>query len=171
MSSNLTHRIGDIFTTELPAIGHGVNVYGIMGSGIAVIVRNHFPDIFEPYSEACKGKTLLPGGMLPVLTKEGPWVFNLASQDRPGPNAHIEWLEESTEASFVFAEENKLEGFALPRIGAGIGGLVWADALAALEKVAALHPNTKLEIWSLPDADEPILPGKTGLGQLLRGKS
>lgn len=150
---NVEHKIGDIFTTNLPAIGHGVNLHGVMGSGIAVLVRRNFPEIFQPYATHCRNKTLTTGKMLPVKTESGIWVFNLASQDKPGANARLEWLEQSVEASFGFAELHNIEGFALPRIGAGVGGLKWADALAVLEKVAAKHPTVKLEIWSLPDAD------------------
>lgn len=151
-SSNLVHKIGDIFTTDQPAIGHGVNLWGVMGSGIAVLVRRNFPEIFTPYKKACTKKTLTPGGMLPIFTKD-TWIFNLASQVQPGANASLALLEDSVHESFRFAEEENISGFALPRIGAGVGGLEWPDALAVLEKVAAEHPNVELEVWSLPDAD------------------
>jgi O-acetyl-ADP-ribose deacetylase (regulator of RNase III) len=151
-SSNLVHKVGDIFTTDKPAIGHGVNLWGVMGSGIAVLVRRNFPEIFAPYKKACNTKELAPGGMLPIFTKD-TWIFNLASQVKPGANASLDLLEKSVEESFRFAEETNVSGFALPRIGAGVGGLKWFDALEVLEFVTAKHPNVELEVWSLPDAD------------------
>jgi len=153
MTSNVEYIVGDIFATELPAIGHGVNLDGVMGSGIAVLVRRNFPDIYEPYKQACRDQTLPVGGMLPINSEYGKWIFNLASQDRPGANARLNWLEASVEASFVFAERENIHGLALPRIGAGVGGLKWVDALASIQNVAARHAEIKLDIYSLPDAD------------------
>jgi O-acetyl-ADP-ribose deacetylase (regulator of RNase III) len=152
MTDNVEYITGDIFTTTLPALGHGVNIDGVMGSGIAVLVRRNFPDIYSPYKEACDNKTLIAGGLQPILTDSGMWVFNMASQDRPGANARLSWLEETTEAAFIFAEQENISGFALPRIGAGVGGLKWEDVDESLNRIAALYQNVKLEIWSLPDA-------------------
>jgi O-acetyl-ADP-ribose deacetylase (regulator of RNase III) len=39
-------------------------------------------------------------------------------------------------------------GLALPRIGAGLGGLRWADVRAILEE--ELAPLPYVELWSLP---------------------
>lgn len=153
MTDNVEYITGDIFTTTLPALGHGVNIDGIMGSGIAVLVRRNFPDIFAPYKAACEDGTLLAGGFQPILTESGMWVFNMASQNRPGANARLSWLEETVETAFIFAERENISGFALPRIGAGVGGLKWTNVDDSLNRIAALFPNVKLEIWSLPDAD------------------
>jgi O-acetyl-ADP-ribose deacetylase (regulator of RNase III) len=150
--NNVSYVIGDIFTTELPALGHGVNIYGVMGSGIAVIVRKTYPDVFPPYAEACRMSTLAPGSMLPVKVTPDKWVLNLASQDKPGPHAKMEWLSSAVRTSFEFAVGAGLEGFAIPRIGAGIGGLEWEDVKIELENIASEFPNVKLEIWSLPGA-------------------
>jgi O-acetyl-ADP-ribose deacetylase (regulator of RNase III) len=150
--NNVAYVTGDIFTTELPALGHGVNIYGVMGSGIAVIVRKTFPKVFPPYAEACRMSTLAPGSMLPVKVTDDKWVLNLASQDKPGPHAKMEWLSSSVRASFEFVQKESIEGFAIPRIGAGIGGLKWEDVKVELENIASEFPNVKLEIWSLPDA-------------------
>ncbi len=39
-------------------------------------------------------------------------------------------------------------GLALPRIGAGLGGLRWADVRAVLDE--ELTPLPYVELWSLP---------------------
>lgn len=151
--SNVDFKIGDLFSTELPAIGHGVNIYGVMGSGIAPIVRKIYPAVFAPYREACVSHKLQPGQMFPVEVEPNKWVFNLASQDRPGPNARLDWFEASLRQSFEFAYWSNLEGFAIPRIGAGIGGLTWEDVKAKIIEVAYEYPTVVVEVWSLPDAE------------------
>lgn len=153
--SNVHYKVGNLFESTQPAIGHGVNIRGIMGSGIAVIFKNEFPAIFPPYKEACDNGMLTAGSMLPVkVGNDGytQWVFNLASQDEPGANARMDWVEDSAHAAFHYATEEGISGLALPRIASGVGGLVWDEVKLKLEEVAASYPDITLELWSTPDA-------------------
>lgn len=149
------HKTGDMFTTTLPAIAHGVNIKGYMGAGVALHVKRNFPNVMAPYKAACKSKELVAGGFQAVKVKENPdfWVLNLASQDELGNHARMEWLESSMEEAVAFAKANEMEGFAIPRIGAGIGGLDWeTEVKPYLEKVASREDGLMIEIWSLPGA-------------------
>jgi len=150
------HKVGDLFTTELPAMGHGVNVYGLMGAGIAKVVANLFPSVLPPYKEACKRKLLVPGGLQFVKTaeRENFYVLNLASQDKPGKHARLEWLDSSLRSAVQFCQDEGLEGLAIPRIAAGIGGLDWESQVRPLmEQIASEYDDVMVEIWSMPDAD------------------
>lgn len=145
----LIHKNGDVFTTTLPAVAHGVNLKGVMGAGIAKTVRKLFPEVYRDYRAACFSNRFNVGEMLPLYSPgRNLWVFNVASQDLPGANARIDWLEESLMASAEFCMMKGLAGFAAPRIGAGIGGLVWEDVLAVFEKVAADYPSLTIELWT-----------------------
>lgn len=146
---------GDAFTTTMPAIGHGVNIYGMMGAGFAKVVATRYPQVLAPYKQACRDKTLAPGLMQYVKVETAPdfYILNLASQDKPGKHARLEWVESSMSAAFRFCKEQGLEGFAVPRIGANIGGLNWLDVKEVMESVAKKEDQIHLEIWSLPNAD------------------
>lgn len=146
---NVIERVGDLFDTDMPAIGHGVNVDGKMGAGVAKIVRKNFPSVYHRYAAECADGALKPGEMLPLQAPDGVWILNLASQDRPGPYARKEWLHTSLLHAFDFARSEGLEGFAIPRIGAGIGGLDWEDACVTINKIAEFYPDVTLEVWSL----------------------
>lgn len=150
------HKTGDIFSTTMPAICHGVNTYAMMGGGIAAIIAVKFPAVLEPYKQACWSKELVPGGFQAVKVEEDPdfYIFNLASQQKPGADASVEWLESSMEEAITYAKENGFVGFAVPRIGARIGGLDWeTESKPIMEKIAAREDSLTIEIWSLPDAD------------------
>lgn len=149
--SKLVQQVGDLFDSKQPALGHGVNVHGVMGSGIAPIFKRLFPEIWEPYSTACRTGMLKPGSVLPVAS-QGRWILNIASQDAPGANAQMKWLEEGLDASFAWMRAEKVSGLAIPRIGAGIGGLEWEDVLDLLERKADENDDLVLEVWSLPGA-------------------
>lgn len=157
LPENVIERVGNMFDTELPAIGHGVNVDGKMGAGVAKLIRQQFPEVYHRYAAACAEGTLRPGGMLALQGADGTWVLNLASQDRPGANASLAWLRSALIEAFEFAEANMLAGFAIPRIGAGIGGLEWADVITLINRVATQYPGVIVEVWSLPTADDKPL--------------
>lgn len=146
---NLTHHRGDILNTTLPVIAHGCNTQGVMGAGIARYLRKVFPSIFLPYKSACANGKFTAGSCLPILVNADLWVANLGTQDLPGKHARLEWVDESLEALTHFLRMESLRGVALPRIGAGIGGLDWEDVLEVMETHANKNPDLKFEIWTL----------------------
>lgn len=79
------------------------------------------------------------------------FVYNIASQDAPGRNADYGWLLSGVHRALSHADEHGIATVALPRIGAGVGGLDWDKVKQVLEVVASWH-TANLELWSLPDA-------------------
>jgi O-acetyl-ADP-ribose deacetylase (regulator of RNase III) len=123
----LVHHTGDIFTTQSKGIGHGVNVAGVMGHGIAVQFKQRFPDMYSAYNTLCRQGHLLPGETMIWEPAPGLFVYNIASQ----------------------ADENGLTTIALPRIGSGIGGLNEREVELLLSQTVAPF-KTSIEIWTLP---------------------
>jgi O-acetyl-ADP-ribose deacetylase (regulator of RNase III) len=144
----LIHKTGNIFTSEQPAIGHGVNCKGVMGSGIAVTVRKLFPEVYEVYKLHCQKIGLHGGEMLPLPTNDGRVILNLASQEKTGANARYDFLEESVLEAFAYCQRTKISAFALPQIGSGIGGLEWDKVLQILTACSEKFPNIDLEVWT-----------------------
>lgn len=141
---------GDIFTTTQPALGHGVNIRGVMGAGIAKTVRQNYPDVYKLYREKCQTREFGVGEVLPVFSVQGDpnrWIFNLSTQDDPGPSARYEWVEASVRKSLDLVQSLELTGIAFPRIGAGIGGLEWAKVEAIIVAEAEKHPHLTVELW------------------------
>lgn len=150
----LVHKSGDIFTTSQPAVIHGVNVMGIMGSGIAKTVRILYPDVYTAYRDYCKAGKLTPGGMFPFYghSPDGKvadrWILNAASQDDVGPSAKYEWLQESVRNALLFARRSKLKGVAICRIGSGVGALEQAPVQSILEHLANEFADLEIELWT-----------------------
>lgn len=131
----ITEIIGDVFEQEAPAMAHGVNVDGKMGAGVAAGVRARYPEMYEIYREHCKKKRLRPGMVYPYKAASGLWVYNLATQDRPGRNSRVEWVAESVSKMAAHAQSHGLGSVATVRLGCGIGGLDWDDVLPVLESL------------------------------------
>jgi O-acetyl-ADP-ribose deacetylase (regulator of RNase III) len=132
----IEHVTGDVFahaaTLPVPAVAHGVNCEGVMGKGVAKTVREYWPELYQTYRQACQSGLVAPGSFLAYRTPRGGWVYNLATQDKPGPHARIEWIIEAVEAMSRHAVSVGVSKIAIVRIGAGIGGLDWASVEAAL---------------------------------------
>lgn len=150
----VNYKNGDVFTSEQPAVIHGVNTMGVMGAGIAKTVRRAYPDVYGGYRDACHEGKLKPGAALPIfgvsMLEAYPdrWIINAASQDKTGPSATYAWLRSSLEESFSWAEKLKLAGVALPWIGAGIGGLEQSEVKKIIEELSEVHPELTIEVWT-----------------------
>lgn len=133
---------GDLFQATEGALGHGVNTVGVMGAGIAAVFRKRFPGLYEDYREACRGGFLQPGGVLPWQDPvSGKWIYNIASQDLPGAHARLDWLATGVGAALDHAYAQGVPVVALPRLGAGIGGLQWEEVLRTLKQVERNRPG------------------------------
>jgi O-acetyl-ADP-ribose deacetylase (regulator of RNase III) len=151
----MIERKGDIFTTDAGYIGHGVNVHGVMGAGIAKQFRQVFgEDYYEEYREDCRG-VLVPGEYTywrAELNKQPVIVLNLASQGAPGANAKYPWLFSSLYRAALFScGPNRMRTYgntiAIPEIGCGIGGLQWSKVKKVIETVEFIVPEIEFEVW------------------------
>lgn len=137
---------GDLFTTDLEVIGHGVNTVGVMGAGVAKRVRDDFPKTYRIYKSDCKMGYLTPGLALPGVKEDGKFIINIASQELPGANATYAYLAQGVEAAVIMLKATGRDSMALPQIGCGIGGLEWykvEQILIALEK----DYDFEFEVW------------------------
>ena len=133
------HEIhGDLLdpTLGLDTIGHGVNLAGIMRSGIARQIADRWPDILPPYEKACLDRTLVLGGFTTYTTPDGRLIYNLATQRLTGADARIEAVAIAVQAAVGDCHQRGITRLALPRIGAGIGKLDWADVRTVLADIA-----------------------------------
>lgn len=144
-------RTGDLFTTKLKAIGHGVNLEGVMGAGVAKIVREQFPEAYEHYKYACDHRVLFPGAAQMVNTESGygKIIVNMGTQLEPGPHAELRLIKlAAANAAESLQWYRGIEGMAIPKIGCGIGGLDWHDVLPLLLDVEDEY-EFEFEVWEL----------------------
>lgn len=144
-------RTGDLFTTKLQAVGHGVNLEGVMGAGVAKIVRQQFPEAYDAYATLCSHRALFPGAAQMVNTDfgHGKVIVNMATQLEPGPNAELRLIKlAAANAATSLKWYRGVEEMAIPKIGCGIGGLDWHDVLPLLLDVEDEY-EFEFEVWEL----------------------
>jgi len=142
---------GDLFKTECDVIGHGVNVKGLMGAGIAKTFAHTYPEMFRQYQHLCRNEALVPGEAFVYYDRlHEDVVLNIVSQDKPGRFARLEWIESGTLSALEQLEKHfgGAETIALPKIGCGIGGLSWSTVKKVYESVAQ-QKNVHIEVWDI----------------------
>lgn len=143
----IDYRTGDLFTTEAPALAHGVNIRGVVG-GIAAQFAARYGQLEHDYDAHCFVGQFYPGdvyawdGLVPLE----PVIYNLATQDLPGPRARIEWVAFALANMATDMRARGITRVAMPRIGCGIGGLTW-DQVEPF--VNALADIVDVEVWTL----------------------
>jgi len=142
-------RKGDLFGTDAPALGHGVNCQGVMGSGIAVPFKERYPKNYNLYHAACSNKLLQPGEALVTQADGGPAIANIASQAQPGADARYDWAFSGFLDASLQLRALGLNRIAIPLIGCGIGGLEWPGVEYLLKATEIIVPEVEYEVWKL----------------------
>lgn len=132
-------RVGDLFAAEHPALGHGCNCAGAMGKGIAVEFRRRWPDMYDEYQRRCRSGSFTLGDVF-VWKAADRVVFNLGTQETWRTRAEPWAIETAVTKMLALAEQHALPSVALPRLGAGLGGLSWPEVAAVIEPVATPSP-------------------------------
>ena len=149
--TNLIHRQGDIFSTDARVIGHGVNLRGVMGAGIAAQFAQRFPDMLPGYRAACENNELHLGSLMswevPVAWGPSFYVLNIATQVNPGPNADYEAVSKGVAQAIGWCGWMKIGTLALPRIGSGIGGLN-EEIVESILLYHAQRSDVDIELWT-----------------------
>ncbi len=134
---------GDLFgRDDLEALAHGCNCAGAMGKGIAVEFRARFPEMYEEYKRRCADGRFKPGDVF-AWRADRQTVYNLGTQRTWRTGAELDAIERSARGMVELAEKSGISKIGLPRIGAGLGGLPWAQVRALL---AELGGGTDVEL-------------------------
>jgi O-acetyl-ADP-ribose deacetylase (regulator of RNase III) len=150
---------GDLFANRFRAhaLAHGCNCQGSMGAGVATGFRDRYPEMFAEYRRRCKAKPReFNLGDVFLWKAEGqPWVFNLATQEGVWrARASYEAIETALKGMREQADREGIPSIAIPRIGAGHGGLSWRKVRAIIEGVFADWPGT-LYVYEEYQPEEP----------------
>ena len=105
-----------------------VNIYGVMGKGIALEFKKAFPENYQLYREACNNRQIDIGKIFVAATgRELPkYIINFPTKMNWRNPSKYEYIEKGLISLVSWLKENKVKSIAIPPLGCGNGKLDWS---------------------------------------------
>jgi len=176
----ITFTQGNLLEADVEAVVNTVNTVGIMGKGIALMFKEHFPRNFEAYARACDAGEVRIGKMFVTESKElfGPrWIINFPTKTHWRVRTKIEWVEEGLEDLVHVIRDKGIRSVAIPPLGCGNGGLDWDDVrpliVSEFEKLDGVdaiiyEPTAKYQNIAKRNGVEKLTPARALVAEMVR---
>lgn len=171
---------GDILSEGAEALVNTVNCVGVMGRGVALQFKNVYPANFKAYAAACDRGEVVPGRMHVFETGNAMlprYIINFPTKRHWRGKSRMEDIEAGLEALAAEVRARGIKSIALPPLGAGLGGLDWADVRPRIERALGGLDDVRVVVFepgAAPDAapnrsTQPpsMTPGRASLVALL----
>lgn len=136
-------RYGNALDVQTGIIVHGCNCQGVMGAGIALEIKNRFPEAFHEYERVHRSRGLKLGEICFAEVSPNKFIINANTQEgysRVGRQVSYDAIADCFTEVVKFAKTiekhrgQKLEVI-FPMIGAGLGGGDWKVISAIIDAV------------------------------------
>lgn len=176
----ITYTQGNLLDANVEALVNTVNTVGVMGKGIALMFKERFPANMAAYAKACKAGEVKTGEMFVTEIGElmGPrWIVNFPTKQHWRGKSQISWIVDGLAGLRRFIEQNQVHSVAIPPLGAGNGGLDWAEVKPHIEQVlgnlegveiAVYEPTTQYQNVAKPKGVEKLTPARALIAELVR---
>lgn len=148
---------GDVLGVPSGIVVHGCNAQGVMGSGIAVQIKQKYPEVFEAYKRWQKERGLHLGDVVfcPPTPSRPFWLANAITQEFYGRDGRV--YVDYDAVKTCFDKVSKLastHGLSVhyPKIGAGLGGGDW-DKIR--EIISSSLDGLEHSVWLLEEKPRP----------------
>ncbi len=133
----IQYKIGDITQAEEEIIAHGCNCQGVMGSGVALAIRNAFPQAYKEYKSSYDQKSnQFKLGNTIIVYCNNKIIANCLTQTFYGRDGSkyvsYDAIQSCMNQLYNMAKIKNLK-VALPLIGARLGGGDWNVISAIIE--------------------------------------
>jgi O-acetyl-ADP-ribose deacetylase (regulator of RNase III) len=147
----IEYRKGDLFSVQSGIIAHGCNNQGVMGSGVAAIVKRMYPLAFMHYKNNHQNGFNALGQVDLVLVKDEPklYIGNLITQELYGNDVRqvsYDAVDICFDALFMKADKQIVN---IPKIGAGLGGGDWNVIESIIKSKLKNYTKQKVVVWEL----------------------
>jgi len=130
---------GDLMKAPEKMIIHGCNAQGVMGSGVAYLIRRDFPEAYKKYRDRYEAHGLRLGEII-WATTGGKIIGNAITQDKFGRSGDRYVDYDAVRSVIRVVNQMYVKHYehsvALPKIGAGLGGGDWNIISEIIEQEA-----------------------------------
>ena len=149
----LIHVKGNLLNAEEKYIMHGCNDRGVMGSGVALAIRNKWPKAYQDYVNFFKGHDGIHisrsdlGSIIYSPQPDGKVIINAITQKGYGRTGEKFVKYDAIDDIFRKLNTNTdISIVAIPMIGAGLGGGDWSVIESIIRSRAK---NYDVKVYSL----------------------
>lgn len=146
----IKYKTDDILAEDAEALVNTVNCVGFMGRGIALEFKRAWPENFTAYAAACRRHEVQPGRMFVFENRAlaGPrYIINFPTKRHWRGKSRIEDIEAGLSALVAEVKRRSIRSIAIPPLGAGLGGLDWADVRPRIELAMRDLPDVKVIVF------------------------
>ena len=132
----INYKKGDLFNDNAEAIVNTVNCVGVMGRGIALQFKKHYPENFKKKKKKCKLKEITPGRVFVFETNSlmnPKYIINFPTKRHWRGESRIEDIEAGLTDLISNIEKYNITSIAIPPLGSGLGGLEWSLVKSKIE--------------------------------------
>jgi O-acetyl-ADP-ribose deacetylase (regulator of RNase III) len=170
---------GNLLAADAEALVNTVNTVGVSGKGIALMFKETYPENFRAYEAVSKAGKLVPGALFVTERHDmlGPrFIINFATKQHWRHPSRLEWIEQGLAALRNEIEVRGIRSIAIPPLGAGNGGLDWAEvkpliaeALAGLDcDVIVYGPTQAYQNVVKRHGVEKLTPARALMAEMIR---
>lgn len=139
----ITYKTGNLLDAPVEALVNTVNTVGVMGKGIALQIKNAFPENYKVYNDAVKEGRMKLGEVLVVSvnsTSSIKYIFNFPTKAHWRYPSKISWIKSGLQDLRNKLLEYSISSVALPPLGCGNGGLNWNEVKPEIESALSNLP-------------------------------
>ena len=104
----------NIFDSQCQTIVNTINCVGVMGKGLALEMKNRYPDMFEKYKDFCE-KGLIDIGKLWVYKhSDDKWVLNFPTKKDWRNKSEYEYIDKGMKKFVETYKEKGIKTIAFP---------------------------------------------------------
>lgn len=151
----IIEKDGDLLESNVDVIAHQVNCLGVMGSGIALQIRNRYPElVYDKYVSKCHkevvSRFLLGECQICEIPGENRYVANLFGQvdfGRQTRNTSYDGIYDAMEKLRSWCTKNGVKSVGFPyKMSSDRGGADWNVIMSMIESVFG-NTDIRVEIW------------------------
>lgn len=141
----IEYRQGDLFQTDIHHIVHGCNAQGVMGKGVAKLIKELYPQAYDEYRNMWLRNSALIVGSVHFVDCGNKTIINAITQKNfaKAYNDPTRYVSYDAVAECMQAINLMIPGkqLAMPRIGAQLGGGKWEIVASIIEQeLTAVQP-------------------------------
>ena len=129
---------GDLFTSTAQVLVAPVNCEGVAGKGLALQFKERYPRWFGVYRMSCQMGLVGIGHPL-LHTDMHPLILSFPTKAEWRKPSHLDYIESGLAATAdLLYNYSSVESIAFPKLGTGLGGLMWEEVKLLMDYYLSL---------------------------------